>query len=161
MKTQNGSVYTGTLHTVYVGGGAPNPYRNFRSARSTGHARYFADRQNDGNLRNPLAALQRANHFGASYSKGNQATQYSLGASVEYPSERWMAGGDYNSTLASSTGSTASTRNALDLYASRLLRWDNWFYAGSQTSFKAQNKASTSGGCWKRNRTLSKEYRPD
>ena len=67
---------------------------------------------------------------GISYSKGNQATQYNLGASLEYPSERWVAGGSYNSSLAASTGSTVSTRNALDLYAARLLRWDNWFYAG-------------------------------
>ena len=41
-----------------------------------------------------------------------------------------VAGGSYNSSLAASTGSTVSTRNALDLYAARLLRWDNWFYAG-------------------------------
>ena len=67
---------------------------------------------------------------GISYSKGNQATQYNLGASLEYPTERWVAGGSYNSSLAASTGSTVSTRNALDLYAARLLRWDNWFYAG-------------------------------
>ena len=98
---------------------------------------------------------------GISYSKGNQATQYNLGASLEYPSERWVAGGTYNSSLASSTGATVSTRNALDLYAARLLRWDNWFYAGVADFFQSSEqgidfRTNLGGGFW----TVFKKYKP-
>ncbi len=67
---------------------------------------------------------------GVSYSKGNQATQYNFSSDFEYPRERWSAGANYVSSLASSTGASASTRNSLALNYLRLLRWNNWFYAG-------------------------------
>jgi hypothetical protein len=67
---------------------------------------------------------------GIIYSKGNQSTQYNLGSEISYPRPRWGAEASYNSTLSSSTGATASTRNQLDAKIFRLLRWDNWFYEG-------------------------------
>ncbi len=67
---------------------------------------------------------------GITYSKGNQATQYNLSADVNYPRERWGASASYSSTLSTSTGVTATTRNQLNLGVQRLLRWNNWFYAG-------------------------------
>jgi hypothetical protein len=71
---------------------------------------------------------------GIIYSKGNQSTQYSLGSQVTYPRERWAAAASFNSTLSASTGASASTRNQVDLDASRLLRWNNWFYQGVDRS---------------------------
>ena len=67
---------------------------------------------------------------GVIYSKGNESTQYSLGSQIAYPRERWAAGASLNSSLSASTGATASTRNQLDLDVYRLMRWNNWFYAG-------------------------------
>ncbi|MGC1448869.1 MAG: DUF481 domain-containing protein [Candidatus Sulfotelmatobacter sp.] len=67
---------------------------------------------------------------GIMYSKGNESTQYSLSSSVVYPRERWAAGANISSSLASSNGSSASTRNALAIDALRLLRWNNWYYSG-------------------------------
>jgi len=67
---------------------------------------------------------------GIQYSKGNQATQFNLSSNVAYPRERWQAAASYNSTLSTSTGVTASTRNQFTLGALHLMRWNNWFYAG-------------------------------
>jgi len=68
---------------------------------------------------------------GIIYSKGNQTTQYNLGADVAYLRERWSGSADYNSTLSSSSGAeSAATRNQLNLSGMRLLRWNNWFYTG-------------------------------
>ena len=130
VKTQDGSVYAGTLGTVRSSGERPIQIEVSESPDrivAVDQSKIIKMTETSATVR------QRFNGqitSGISYSKGNQATQYNIGASVQYPTERWIAGGDYSSTLASSTGSTVSTRNALDLYAARLLRWDNWFYAG-------------------------------
>ena len=67
---------------------------------------------------------------GVTYNKGNQSTQYNLSSAVNYPRERWGASASYDSILSSSTGATVSTRNELILQSQRLLRWNNWYYAG-------------------------------
>ena len=68
---------------------------------------------------------------GIQYSKGNQTTQYNLGADAAYLRERWLANATYNSTLSSSSGAeSAATRNQVNLAAMHLLPWNNWFYAG-------------------------------
>lgn len=130
VKTQDGSVYSGTLRTSSSQGGRPvqmeisdNPGQVIEVDQST----IIRMTETSATVRQRINGQITS---GIAYSKGNQATQYNLGASLEYPSERWTAGGDYNSSLASSTGAGVSTRNALNLYAGRLLRWDNWFYAG-------------------------------
>ena len=67
---------------------------------------------------------------GVTYNKGNQSTQYNLSSAVNYPRERLGASASYDSILSSSTGATVSTRNELILRSQRLLRWNNWYYAG-------------------------------
>jgi hypothetical protein len=62
------------------------------------------------------------------YSKGNNTTQYSVGAGLTYLRERWSGQATFNSTLSGSSGDRTSTRNQLDLNALRLMRWNNWFY---------------------------------
>jgi Protein of unknown function, DUF481 len=69
-------------------------------------------------------------NFGTTYSKGNETVQYTLSSEVEYLRERWSASANLSSTLSSSTGTSASTRNDLALAASHLLPWKNYFYAG-------------------------------
>ena len=130
VKTQDGSVYSGILRTNRSLGGRPV---QMEISDSPDHV-VEVDQSTIIRMTETSATVrQRVNGqitSGIAYSKGNQATQYNFGASLEYPSERWTAGADYNSSLASSTGTGVSTRNALNLYAGRLLRWDNWFYAG-------------------------------
>ena len=88
--------------------------------------------------------------WGIIYSKGNQSTQYTLGSETAYVRERWNAKAGLSSTLSSSTGTTASTRNSLGLSALRMLRWNNWFYSGLgtflQSSEQGINLQSTLGG---------------
>ena len=70
---------------------------------------------------------------GFTFSKANEATQYSLGATAEYLRERWLAGTNYNSTLTSNAGAPTSTRNSDLMYYRHLMRRDNWFYTGIGT----------------------------
>src|SRR5262249_6496636 len=102
----------------------------------------------------------------------NQSTQYTLASQTAYVRERWNAGVNFSSNLSSSTGTSAATRNSLNLSAMHLLPPKNWFYAGigdflqSSTqgislqstlgmgvgrSFKNTNRASIAilgGGAW-------------
>jgi hypothetical protein len=64
---------------------------------------------------------------GIQYSKGNQTTLYNLSSYVAYPRERWQAAASYNSSLSTSTGVTASTRNQFTLGGLHLLPPNNWF----------------------------------
>jgi Protein of unknown function, DUF481 len=68
--------------------------------------------------------------LGFTYTKGNQASQYNLNSNLNYVEERWSTGANYTSTLASSAGSSVSTRNELSLTAQHLMPWNNWFYTG-------------------------------
>ena len=69
-------------------------------------------------------------NFGINYSKGNQATQYSLGSYTQYLRERWAAQATFNSNLSSNSGSPTSTRNEVGLKGYHLMSWDNYFYEG-------------------------------
>jgi hypothetical protein len=130
VKTEDGSVYTGTLSTAEAEQGRPVTIEVVESAEKTVA------------LERPTVVQmnQTSEHFwqrfngevntGIQYSKGNQATQFSLSSDVAYPRERWQAAASYNSTLATSTGVTAATRNQFALGALHLLPWNQWFYAG-------------------------------
>jgi Protein of unknown function, DUF481 len=130
VHTEDGSVYAGTLSTAESGGARPV------------HIEVKVDAEKSVELEQPkiVSLDQTSNRFwqrfngainsGITYSKGNQTSQYTLGADVQYPRERWGAGASYDSTLASSTGVSASTRNNGTVYARHLLRWNNWFYTG-------------------------------
>jgi hypothetical protein len=69
--------------------------------------------------------------LGASYAKGNNTTQYNLGAVIGYQELRWGSQLSLNSNLSSSSGASAATRNQLDLTAYRLLARTNFFVAGT------------------------------
>ena len=89
-------------------------------------------------------------NFGVTHSKGNDATQYNLGTSVQYLRERWAAQTSFNSNLVSNNGSTTSTRNQLNLSSYHLLPWDNYFYDGlgsfQQSSVQGIQLQTTLGG---------------
>lgn len=130
VKTENGTIYTGTLKTPEIPAGQPvkiqvveNPEKEVVLDRSkvvglTETSEKFWQRFN-GQI-----------SWGSIYSKGNQAVQYNLGSQAEYLRERWSAGASFGSNFSSSSGRSASTRNDLQLNFTRLLRWDNYFYSG-------------------------------
>lgn len=68
--------------------------------------------------------------MGATYSKGNSATQYNIGSELDYQQTRWGARLNYNSNLSASSGASAATRNQLDLGTYRLLHSSNYFLGG-------------------------------
>ena len=78
---------------------------------------------------------------GLTYAKGNDATQYNLNTMVQYPRERWGIIASYNSTLSSSSGTTASTRNQLNLTGYHLLPWKNYFLGGSGTLLQSTEQS--------------------
>lgn len=88
--------------------------------------------------------------FGSTYSKGNQARQYSLSSQVAYPTERWQVGASYSSNLTASNGSSTSNRNEIGVTGQRLMRWDNWYYSGQadclQSSVQQIRLQNTLGG---------------
>jgi hypothetical protein len=87
---------------------------------------------------------------GFSYTKGNQSSQYNLNSSTGYVAPRWSAGASYTSNLTSSTGSSASARNQLNLQGQKLMRWNNWYYLGLvgflQSSVQGIQAQETFGG---------------
>jgi Protein of unknown function, DUF481 len=130
VKTENGAVYSGTLHTAESPAERPMHIEISESperAETVEQSQIVELNQTAGTF------WQRFNgeiNSGILYSKGNQSTQYSLSSAVEYPRERWAAGASMSSSLASSTGDSAATRNSLAINALRLLRWNNWYYSG-------------------------------
>jgi Protein of unknown function, DUF481 len=88
-------------------------------------------------------------NLGVIYTKGNQQTQYSFGSQTEYLRERWSAEASFNSNLSSSTGTSASTRNVLDLSGTHLWGKNNYYSGlGSflQSSAQGINLQTTAGG---------------
>jgi Protein of unknown function, DUF481 len=75
---------------------------------------------------------------GSLYSKGNESVQFNVGSQVRYTRERWQAGFNLSSSLASNSGAEVSTRNQIDLNFERLMRWNNWFYTGSASFLQSQ-----------------------
>jgi Protein of unknown function, DUF481 len=140
VRTEDGSVYSGTLHSADGPAGRPMQIQILESDARTeqvGQAQIVRVYQTaDGFWRR----LNGDINSGIQYSKGNQTTQYNLGSSVEYPRERWSAGASINSSLASSSRDSASTRNALALDALRLLRWNNWYYSGTMTFLQSSTQ---------------------
>jgi hypothetical protein len=131
VKTTDGSVYSGTLSTAETEDLRPVKIEVIESAqKQTVIPRTEIVKMGETSDK----FWERFNgdiNSGIIYSKGNNNTQYSLGAEVDYLRERWSANTSLNSTLSASSGaSSAATRNQLNLEGMRLLRWNNWFYAG-------------------------------
>lgn len=130
VKTQDGMVYSGTLSTPPTTGGRPIHIEILEPpAEKVGIEKSQIIKMDETSTN----FWQRFNGdigTGVSYSKGNQSTQYSLNSDIAYPRERWSVGASYNSTLTSSTGTSASLRNELNFNGQRLLKWNNWYYTG-------------------------------
>ena len=150
VKTEDGVVYTGTLSTADVEKGRPMTIEVVEASTNKVNLERGKVIQMDATSEHFWERFNGTINSGISYSKGNQSTQYNLSSDVVYPRERWQASASYNSTLSTSTGVTATTRNQLTLDAQRLLRWNNWFYAGTagflQSSEQSINLQTSLGG---------------
>jgi hypothetical protein len=150
VKTEDGSVYTGTLNTTNTPSGRPVTIEVTET--SGNHVTIAPPRivTMDVTSKEFFQRFSGGINTGIIYSKGNESTQYTLGSELSYPRARWGAAASFNSTLSDSTGATASSRNQLDLDAFRLLRWNNWFYEGLGTYLQSSEQSivgqTTAGG---------------
>jgi len=143
VRTRDGSIYKGTLNSRQAAVGLPVTIQIIESP----------ERQVE--LESPQIVTMLATSdtfwkrfsgevsFGTIYSKGNQSTQYTLGAQTAYVRERWSAQASFDSTLSSSAGVNASTRNSLTLGARHLLPRNNWFYSGLGTFLQSSEQGIT------------------
>lgn len=136
IQTESGEVYTGKLS---VSGVSDDPPIKIEIAAAPKNA---APKGEVEVARSKIIKLdQAAEDFwsrfngainsGFLYSKGNESAQYNFSSQVAYERERWSSQVSYNSSLSSNSGAPVSTRNQVDTSTMKLLRRNNWFYAGS------------------------------
>ncbi len=141
VKTEEGVVYTGTLSTADVEKGRPMTIEVMEASARRVNLERAKVIQMDTTSEHFWERFNGSINSGISYSKGNQSTQYNLSSDVVYPRERWQAGASYNSALSTSTGVTATTRNQLTLETQHLMRWNNWFYAGTASFLQSSEQS--------------------
>jgi Protein of unknown function, DUF481 len=150
VKTESGVVYTGTISTK---GTSADPPIKINLAETAGKEAEVPQRKIIKLSQTSEGFWHRfdgAVNTGLLYSKGNASVQYNVGSQVTYTRERWSSELNFNSSFASSSGSNLTTRNQTDFNTLRLLRWNNWFYAGTasflQSSVQEINLQTTLGG---------------
>jgi Protein of unknown function, DUF481 len=150
VKTEDGLVYSGTLSTAEAAKGRPMTIEVVESAEKKVELERERVVLMDTTSQHFWQRFNGEINTGLTYAKGNQSTQYNLSSEVTYPRPRWQASVSYNSTLSTSTGVTATTRNQIGLAGEHLLRRSNWFYAGVagllQSSVQEINLQSSVGG---------------
>ena len=151
VKTEHGSVYSGTISTPDNSTGArPTKIEVLEAPEGKVELERANVIRMEPTAQNFWQRFNGQIGMGSTYNKGNNAAQYNLNAEANYPRERWSAGASYNSTLSSSTGTSPATRNEAGLAAQRLLRWNNWYYTGAadflQSSEQGIQLQSTLGG---------------
>jgi hypothetical protein len=130
VKTEDGSVYTGSFNTPETPAGQPVKIEIVETPEKQV---MLNSPQIVGITETSEKFWQRFNgqlNFGVIYSKGNSSTQYNFGSQAEYLRERWSAQASLSSNLSSSSGVNASTRNLLNFGSSRMLPWKEYFYDG-------------------------------
>jgi putative salt-induced outer membrane protein YdiY len=150
VQTESGAVYTGKISTT---GQSDDPPIKIELAAMAGKEVEVEQgkiiqlsQTSEGFWRRFDGAV----NTGLLYSKGNESVQYNLSSQVAYTRERWSSQLNFNSSLASNSGAGITSRNQIDLNTTRLLRWNNWFYAGNasflQSSVQEINLQTTLAG---------------
>ncbi len=131
VKSEDGSVYSGTLKSTNGAEGRPIHIEVMEAPKEPVIIEKPKVVQMTPTSNDFWHRFNGSFNSGLIYSKGNQSTQYQLSSLVEYPRERWAVRGAVSSTLSSNTGAAVSTRNSLSLGGFHLTRWsNNWFYTG-------------------------------
>jgi hypothetical protein len=150
VHTESGEVYTGKLSTT---GLSNDPPISIETAEAPSKQVEVAQRKIIKLTQTSEGFWHRfdgAVNTGFLYSKGNESVQYNIGSQTAYNRERWSSQLNFNSSFASNSNSNLTTRNQVDLNTLKLLRWNNWFYAGTasflQSSVQEINLQTTLGG---------------
>ena len=130
IKTENGSVFTGKVTAGASDGDQPVKIEIADTAEKKVQVDAAKVVSMDTTSRRFWNRLNGGISAGLIYSKGNQATQYDLSTSVEYPADRWSIQGDFQSSLSANNETSTSERNELNLSFKRLLSKKNYFYTG-------------------------------
>jgi hypothetical protein len=129
IHTEDGSVYTGALGTP----AAPDAGQSITLLVAEGNESVVVEKAKVVKLGETsqqfFQSLSGAINLGLVYAKGNNATQYNLGADVEYRQERWGFEGSLSSNLSANSGSNTATHNQLSLATYRLMGRKNYFYS--------------------------------
>lgn len=146
--TENGSTYTGTLAMASTGG-QPRQIE-------------IADDVSAGKALIPQAELVRAKQYGEStwqqfsgnlstnvtFGKGNNSTQFNFASDLTYRRERSSLKAAYTSTYSAATGSETDARNQLDFTGQHLMRWDQWYYAGTAAFLRSSTQHIAFQSVW-------------
>jgi hypothetical protein len=150
VQTESGVVYTGKISTT---GASNDPPIKIEIAEPVEKEVEVAQRKIIKLSQTSEGFWHRfdgAVNTGFLYSKGNESIQYNLSSQVAYNRERWSSQVNFNSSFASNSGANLTTRNQTDIGTMRLLRWNNWFYAGNasflQSSVQEINLQTTLSG---------------
>jgi len=138
VKTESGAVYTGKISATGVSNDPPIKIEIAETEEKAAEKEVEIPQRQIINLSQTSESFWHrfdgAINTGLLYSKGNESAQYNVSSQIDYARERWTSRLNFNSSLATNTGAEVTTRNQTDISAERLMRWNNWFYAGS-TSF--------------------------
>ena len=150
VRTEKGSVHTGTLSTVARDSGEPVKIEVEKTPIEKVEIE-SKDVIKIGTTADTF--LKRLNgdiSVGVSYAKGNQSTQYSFSSSVEYPRDKWSAKASFSSNLSSNADSEKVSRNSLNIRVNRLLPRENLYVTGianlTQSSEQGIGLQSSVGG---------------
>jgi len=125
IQMEDGSVYTGALGTTPE---HPTALRVAEANESVAVEKAKVVRMGETSQKF-FQSLSGSINLGLVYAKGNNATQYNLGADVEYRQERWGFEGSLSSNLSANSGSSTATHNQLNLAVYRLMSRKNYFYS--------------------------------
>lgn len=130
VKTESGSVYTGKVSAAATAGDQPVKIQIAQAADKEVEIETAKVVSMDTTSKRFWNNLNGEINAGLIYSKGNQSTQYDINAALEYPAGRWSVQGDFHSTFSTSSGSSASERNQINLNVKRLLPMQNYYFTG-------------------------------
>ena len=151
VETAAGITYSGTLRMVASPGDQPRRIEVLEDQQQAANVVeqskvVGADQYGD----STWSRLHGTFSSGLIYAKANESAQYNLASELSYRQERYNAKLAYSSSFSTATGATQATRNQMDLTASHLLPWNNWYYAGEanflQNSAQGIDFRSTYGG---------------
>jgi Protein of unknown function, DUF481 len=130
VRTEDGSVYNGTLNSNETNGDRPieiNVTETPDEEVKLNSAQIVDVTQTSEKF---FQRFTGGLNFGSIYTKGNESIQYNISGLAAYPRPHWGAQAGLSSNLSAAAGTNPSTRNQLTFSAFHLLPWKNYFYGG-------------------------------
>jgi hypothetical protein len=145
VRTEDGSVYNGTLSSSETAGNRPIEV----------HVTETPEKEVKLNSMQIVNVAETSEKFlqrftgglslGSIYTKGNETIQYNITGLVAYPRQNWAAQAGLSSNLSAASGTSTSTRNQLTFNAFHLLpRKKNYFYGGFDTFLQSAEQGISS-----------------